>query len=83
VFGCGGMAFSEVDLKPFVRVCSSLPGELLGAPRCNLPCGCAGPGAYRRRLAVLELGQQDLVIERVVQPPVGSKDTPWAGDGQM
>ena len=27
VFDCGGMAFSEANLKPFVRVCSSLPGE--------------------------------------------------------
>jgi hypothetical protein len=27
VFDCGGMAFSEANLKPFVRVCSSLLGE--------------------------------------------------------
>jgi hypothetical protein len=27
VFDCGGMAFSETNLKPFVHVCSSLPGE--------------------------------------------------------
>ena len=26
VFDCGGMAFSEANLKPFVRVCSSLSG---------------------------------------------------------
>jgi hypothetical protein len=27
MFDCGGMAFSEANLKPFVRVCYSLPGE--------------------------------------------------------
>jgi hypothetical protein len=27
VFVCGSMAFSAANLKPLVRVCSSLPGE--------------------------------------------------------
>jgi hypothetical protein len=27
VFDCGGMAFSEANLKAFVRACSSQPGE--------------------------------------------------------
>ena len=27
VFDCGGMAFSEAHLTPFVRACSSLPGK--------------------------------------------------------
>jgi len=28
VFDCGGTAFNEVGLKPLVRVCYSVPGEL-------------------------------------------------------
>ena len=27
VFDCSGVAFSEADLKPLIRVCSNLPGE--------------------------------------------------------
>jgi len=38
VFDCGSM-FSEANLKPFVRVCSSLPGE---PPRSQLSGG-SGP----------------------------------------
>ena len=38
VFDCGGMAFSEANLKPFIRVCSSLPGE----PRTQFSGG-SGP----------------------------------------
>jgi hypothetical protein len=33
VFDCGGMAFSEANLKPFVRVCSSLPDRALLLPQ--------------------------------------------------